>query len=194
VLFARKGATKLTATDGEIRDVRTSVGAVRRRLSGKVSMPYFAGLLSNMLDRPVSDMTELGGLYDVDLEWSADEAIGANFDDPPSLFTVLQENLGLRLERRKTPVELYVIDHVERLPTENWWEVRMNLYRKTFAAGASIVLAAASSFLQARGDLRFDVATLKLSPPPQGDSFAINLGDFRKWPPGHDQCHAERFD
>jgi uncharacterized protein (TIGR03435 family) len=55
----------------------------------------------------------------------------------------------------------------------------MNLYRKTFAAGASIVLAAASSFLQARGDLRFDVATLKLSPPPQGDSFAINLGDFR---------------
>jgi uncharacterized protein (TIGR03435 family) len=119
VLFARKGATKLTATDGEIRDVRTSVGAVRRRLSGKVSMPYFAGLLSNMLDRPVSDMTELGGLYDVDLEWSADEAIGANFDDPPSLFTVLQENLGLRLDRRKTPVELYVIDHVERLPTEN---------------------------------------------------------------------------
>jgi uncharacterized protein (TIGR03435 family) len=117
VLFARKGATKLTATDGEIRDVRTSAGAVRR-LSGKVSMPYFAGLLSNMLDRPVSDMTELGGLYEVDLEWSADEAIGANFDGPPSLFTVLQD-LGLRLDKRKTPVDLYVIDHVERLPTEN---------------------------------------------------------------------------
>jgi uncharacterized protein (TIGR03435 family) len=108
----------LTATDGQIRDVRTSVGTGRRRLSGKVSMPYFAGLLSNMLDRPVSDMTELRGLYDVDLEWSAEEATGANFDDPPSLYTVL-ENLGLRLDRRKTPVDLYVIDHVERLPTEN---------------------------------------------------------------------------
>ena len=118
VLLATKGATKLTATDGEIRDVRTSVGAVRR-LSGKVSMPYFAGLLSNMLDRPVSDMTELAGLYNVNLEWSADEANGTNFDDPPSLFTVLQENLGLRLDRRKAPVDLYVIDHVERLPTDN---------------------------------------------------------------------------
>jgi uncharacterized protein (TIGR03435 family) len=58
-LLARSGATKLTAIDGEIRDVRTSVGTARRRLSGKVSMPYFAGLLSNMLDRPVLDMTEL---------------------------------------------------------------------------------------------------------------------------------------
>ena len=117
VLFARNGATKLRATDGEIRDVRTSMGAVRH-LSGKVSMPYFAGLLSNMLDRPVSDMTELAGVYAVDLEWSADEAIGANFDGPPSLFTVLQD-LGLRLDKRKTPVDLYVIDRVERIPTEN---------------------------------------------------------------------------
>lgn len=117
VLFVRRGGSKLTATDGEIRDVRTSAGAVRR-LSGKVSMPYFAGLLSNMLDRPVSDMTELGGLYDVDLQWSAEEAIGANFDGPPSLFTVLQD-LGLSLDKRKTPFDLYVIDHVERLPTEN---------------------------------------------------------------------------
>ena len=124
VLLAAKGAAKLTATDGEIRDVRTSVGAVRRRLSGKVSMPYFAGLLSNMLDRPVSDMTEFAGLYDVDLEWSADEANGANFDDPPLLSTVLQENLGLRLDRRKAPVDLYVIDHVERLPTDNYRESR----------------------------------------------------------------------
>jgi len=119
VLLPRRGATKLTPTDGEIRDVRTSVNGARRRLSGKVSMPYFAGLLSNMLDRPVSDMTELRGLYDVDLEWSADEAVGTNFDGPPSLFTVIQEKLGLRLDSRKTPVDLYVIDHVERLPTEN---------------------------------------------------------------------------
>ena len=119
VLLARGGVTKLIPINGEIRDVRTSVSAARRRLSGKITMPYFAGLLSNMLDRPVLDMTELRGMYDVDLEWSADEAIGANFDGAQSLFTVLQENLGLRLDSRKTPVDLYVIDHVERLPTEN---------------------------------------------------------------------------
>lgn len=119
VLLQRGGETKLTPITGEIRDVRTSASAARRRLTGKITMPYLAGLLSNMLDRPVVDMTELRGTYDVDLEWSADEAIGANFDGPPSLFTVLRESLGLRLDSRKTPVDLYVIDHVERLPTEN---------------------------------------------------------------------------
>jgi uncharacterized protein (TIGR03435 family) len=117
VLLAGRGATKLAVADGEIRDVRTSAGATRRRMSGKVTMPYFAGLLSNMLDRPVLDMTELRGVYDVDLEWSADE--GDNSGGPPSLFTALRENLGLRLGSRKTPVDVYVIDHVERLPAEN---------------------------------------------------------------------------
>jgi uncharacterized protein (TIGR03435 family) len=58
-------------------------------------------------------------VYDIDLEWSSDEAIGANLDGPPSLFKALEEKLGLRLASRKTPVDLYVIDHVERLPTEN---------------------------------------------------------------------------
>jgi uncharacterized protein (TIGR03435 family) len=117
VLLAGSGATKLSAASGEVRDVRTSVGAARRRLSGKVTMPYFAGLLSNMLDRPVLDMTELRGLYDVDLEWSTDE--GADPGGPPSLFTALQENMGLRLGSQKTPVDVYVIDHAERLPAEN---------------------------------------------------------------------------
>ena len=81
-------------------------------------MIYLAGLLSNMVDRPVLDMTELRGVYDVDLEWSADEVIGASVDGPPSLFRAL-EDLGLRLESRKTPVDFYVIDHLERTPTEN---------------------------------------------------------------------------
>jgi uncharacterized protein (TIGR03435 family) len=117
VLLAGKGAMKLVAAGGEIRDVRTSMGAARSRLSGKVTMPYFAGLLSNMLDRPVLDMTGLRGVYEVDLEWSTDE--GVDSGGPPSLFTALQEKLGLRLGNRKTPVDVYVIDHAERLPAAN---------------------------------------------------------------------------
>jgi uncharacterized protein (TIGR03435 family) len=121
VLVPGKGGPKLSAADGEIGGVRTTIGATRRHLSGKVDMSYLAGLLSNLLDRPVVDMTELKGVYDVDLEWSVNDAptAAAQVDDPPSLFTVLQERLGLRLESRKAPVDIYVIDHVERVPTGN---------------------------------------------------------------------------
>jgi len=84
-------------------------------------MTYFAGLLSNMLDRPVVDMTEVKGVYDVNLEWSVDDRAEATVqaDDPPALFTVLQEKLGLRLESREARVVMYVIDRVERVPIEN---------------------------------------------------------------------------
>ena len=82
-------------------------------------MPYLAGLLSNMVDRPVVDMTEIKGVYDIDLEWSVDDAAGNDLDSTPSLSTVLQEKLGLPLDIRKTPVGFYVIDHAERVPTEN---------------------------------------------------------------------------
>lgn len=119
VLLPRAGIAKLRATNAEIGDVRTSRGATRCRLSGKVTMPYLAGLLSNMVDRPVVDMTEIKGVYDIDLEWSVDDATGNNLDSTPSLSTVLQEELGLRLDTQKTPVDFYVIDHAERVPTEN---------------------------------------------------------------------------
>jgi uncharacterized protein (TIGR03435 family) len=121
VLLIGKGAPKLKAIDAEIGGVHTTIGATRRHLSGKVTMAYFAGLLSNLLDRPVVDMTELTGVYDLDLEWSVDDApertVQAN--DPPSLFTVLQEKFGLRLESRQAPVDVYLIDHVDRVPTPN---------------------------------------------------------------------------
>jgi len=120
-LRIEKGGPKLSPVDAEIGGVRTTIGAARRHLSGKVTMAYFAGLLSNLLDRPVVDMTELKGVYDVDLEWSVDDApaTAGQADDTPSLFTVVQEKLGLRLDSRKAPVDVYVIDHVERVPTEN---------------------------------------------------------------------------
>ncbi len=119
-LLTAKGGPKLRSIDGD-GGVRTTMGTTRRHLSGRVSMVGLAGLLSNMVDRPVVDMTELKGVYDVDLEWSVDDTPErtAQANDPPSLFTALQEKLGLRLDSRKAPVDIYVIDHVERVPTEN---------------------------------------------------------------------------
>ena len=73
--------------------------------------------LSNALERRVIDKTGLSGKYDFELKW-APEAVPPADADPPSLFTALSEQLGLRLESQKAPVEVFVIDAVEK-PTEN---------------------------------------------------------------------------
>jgi len=77
-----------------------------------------------VLDRAVVDQTGLSGVYDFDLEWTPDESqFSGNLPrsvEPtkPSLFTAMQEQLGLRLEATKGPVQVLIIDRVER-PSEN---------------------------------------------------------------------------
>jgi uncharacterized protein (TIGR03435 family) len=97
-------------------------------------MPWFADYLSLRLGRPVMDQTELEGTYVIKLDWVPDatEEPGAAATSQPappdggvpgatghSLFTALQEQLGLKLMATKGPVEILVIDHVEKIPTEN---------------------------------------------------------------------------
>ena len=76
--------------------------------------------LSRQLRRPVIDRTGLTGRYDFELEWRPD--IGpcqdAANDNAPSIFTALQEQVGLRLESIRGPVETIVVDRAER-PSEN---------------------------------------------------------------------------
>jgi len=70
------------------------------------------------LGRQVVDRTGLKGLYDFTLEWTPDRPEGQ--DNPgPSLFTALQEQLGLKLESVKAPVEVLVVDSVEKRPSGN---------------------------------------------------------------------------
>ena len=68
------------------------------------------------------DKTNLTGKYDVDLQWTPESVRlqSAPVDEPtsPSIFTAVQEQLGLKLESAKGPVKTLVIDHVER-PSEN---------------------------------------------------------------------------
>jgi uncharacterized protein (TIGR03435 family) len=78
-----------------------------------------------VLDRPVVDQTRITGRFDFTLKWTPDEtqfaSLGGvrpsssaeNADAPPDLFTALQEQLGLKLEPTKAPVDVLVIDHVE---------------------------------------------------------------------------------
>ena len=93
------------------------------------TMAEFAGFLQGrILDRPVVDQTGLSGKFDFTLDWRPDLTQlppGANppqlppeVEARPDLFTAIQEQLGLKLEPAKTPVEVYVIDKVQK-PSEN---------------------------------------------------------------------------
>jgi uncharacterized protein (TIGR03435 family) len=84
-----------------------------------VSMADLAGLLSRQLDQPVQDQTGLSGVCDVSLEWSPDGQTDAAAGHASSIFTAIQEQLGLKLQPQKITVDVLVIDHIERVPTEN---------------------------------------------------------------------------
>jgi uncharacterized protein (TIGR03435 family) len=99
-------------------------------VAGSVTIASLAGAFTKgaVLDRIVLDRTGLTGRFDIDLQWSPEQVrMGVSADGQatlpplqagPSLFTAVQEQLGLKLESRREPMDMLVIDHVER-PTEN---------------------------------------------------------------------------
>lgn len=91
-------------------------GHTRRRVAN-MSMADFATNLSMQLQGPVNNSTGLDGEYDFTLSWVFENRRGEV--DGPDLFRALQDQLGLRLERRKEMVDVVVVDRMERVPTEN---------------------------------------------------------------------------
>ena len=105
----------------------TLTGRRGQLTAGAVSMPFFVNWVSGqpeMGDRVVTDATGLKGSYDFELNWSPDDGHTPLLNGVPqettgpSIFTAFQEQLGLKLESRKAPVEVLIIDHAER-PSEN---------------------------------------------------------------------------
>ena len=83
-------------------------------------MPKLAYLLSRFeRERPIIDMTGLSGMYEVKLEWALQQVQNPSDTVGPSLFTALEEQLGLKLEARKGPLEVLVVDSAEKVPTAN---------------------------------------------------------------------------
>jgi uncharacterized protein (TIGR03435 family) len=83
-------------------------------------MEAFAEFLTSEAGRPVLDKTGLTGSYEMTLDWAPDSTPATNEAVTlPSLFTALQEQLGLKLGSAKGPVEMLVVDNVDRAPTEN---------------------------------------------------------------------------
>ena len=94
-----------------------------------IPVAYLAHELTQQLGRMVVDKTGLTGKYDFTLKWTPDVTQGPtesqqgtgntpSTDSSVSIFTAIQEQLGLKLESQKAPVEVLVIDHVEK-PSEN---------------------------------------------------------------------------
>ena len=74
----------------------------------------FCSFLEEAAGRTVIDKTGLTGMYDLHLKWAQDLTTDSNADALPPIFTALQEQLGLRLQADKGPVETLVVDHIER--------------------------------------------------------------------------------
>ncbi|SRR5579871_677590 len=132
-------------TEGVGRMQMSSIG----HLETKAPFSQLVDLLSRFADRPIIDMTEAKGTYDIKLDFQPDMANlmkmpgggpvmmrsgdggpgggpggdrGGPATDPdgkPSLFTAVQEQLGLRLDPRKAPVPTIVIDSMDKKPSEN---------------------------------------------------------------------------
>jgi uncharacterized protein (TIGR03435 family) len=83
-----------------------------------ISMRGVTGVLANVMRGPVIDRTGIKGTFDVRLRWSDDLAASDQPDAPPSLSTALRETLGLELKSGRGPVDVLVIEHIER-PSSN---------------------------------------------------------------------------
>lgn len=83
--------------------------------AGGLTLSNLVRMLSSTVERLVVDRTGLAGDFDVELQWAPD---GTAPDDRPSIFTAVEEQLGLKLESTRAPVEVLVIDRVEH-PTED---------------------------------------------------------------------------
>jgi uncharacterized protein (TIGR03435 family) len=120
-LVVAKGGAKL----GPLQDSGSHINTWNNRIEVEMadSIPYFAAELSKVAGRDVIDKTGITGRYDIKLRFTPDD--GPSMlngqpipDPPPALFTALEEELGLKLEPGKGPVEVLVIDHIE-MPSEN---------------------------------------------------------------------------
>jgi uncharacterized protein (TIGR03435 family) len=90
------------------------------RIETILTMPSLAYLLSRFeTERPIIDQTGLKGLYEIKLNWATQQMQNTGNSPGPSLFTALDEQLGLKLEPRKGPVDVLVVESVEKVPTEN---------------------------------------------------------------------------
>jgi uncharacterized protein (TIGR03435 family) len=137
--MGKDGFPKLPPGAGRGAVMMIMINGRARMIGNAQPISKLADALSRQLGRPVTDKTGLAGTYDFTLDFDPEGSIGGRGMMPPSpheggpdgpganppeteaagLFTALQEQLGLKLEQRKGPLDLLVVDHSEKAPVEN---------------------------------------------------------------------------
>jgi uncharacterized protein (TIGR03435 family) len=118
------GSFSLMVSSGELTRIKL--------FAKHLTMDELADRIGIYVHRPAKDLTELQGRYDFTLAFESDPRMPASpagtspdgvppapAETGPSIFAALQEQLGLRMEQRKGPVELLIVDTVDKIPTEN---------------------------------------------------------------------------
>ena len=134
VLVVTKGGPKLQEAPNAKDDADATFGmsmsyeGVGKMEVKRATMATFAKTLSRFMHRPVVDLTGLNGRYDFDVNFSSEDSSGLALitvngerpesDSVVSIYTSIQK-LGLKLEARKAPLDVIVVDEVYRTPTEN---------------------------------------------------------------------------
>ena len=126
---AKNGAKLAVAADGasDLSFKKANKSKGTNIDAARLTMPQFAEVLSRKLGKPVTDKTGVTGAYRVHLKWAPLEDANKPGKggkakagrDLPSLFTVIRDQMGLRLDAQKTMGEMIVIDRIEQTPIEN---------------------------------------------------------------------------
>lgn len=118
-LEVAKGGPKMPGPSAGPAAMPTGVQGQLHILSNRMPMAEVASSLSRYMHALVMDETGLAGEFEVKLVWTPDDRPVPDDQRGASVFTAVQEQLGLRLESRKGPIEVMVIDRAERVPTDN---------------------------------------------------------------------------
>jgi uncharacterized protein (TIGR03435 family) len=120
-LAAGKDGPKMrSAEDQPAQD--TAYNVAGRIVRKRISMPQLALLISRFERQPVIDMTGLAGFYEVKLEWVPSNLSAEEPTDTaagPSIYGAVQSQLGLKLDAHRGPLDVLVIDSVQKVPISN---------------------------------------------------------------------------
>lgn len=113
LVAAKRGLRLRQASEGARPGFRSEGGSAGVRMtSERATMAGFANWLSRNVDHPVIDRTGLTGSFAIQLEWARD-------GNGPSIFSAIQEQLGLALKASRAPIDILIVDYAEKTPAAN---------------------------------------------------------------------------
>jgi uncharacterized protein (TIGR03435 family) len=118
-LVVAKGGPKLHEATDAPASVPTGVQGQLRIIGNRMPMSLVVTVLSRYMHAFVVDQTGLAGDFEVKLVWTPDDRPIPDDERGPTVFTAVEEQLGLKLVSRKGPMEVLIVDRAEKIPTEN---------------------------------------------------------------------------